>query len=87
MAGVAFGCWLRRWMKPLPRAGMPDDELRRAVSSLIAPYGVGNTHPHFFGWVHGSGTAESMIAEIWRAALNVNAGGGAITSARTSSGA
>jgi aromatic-L-amino-acid decarboxylase len=42
---------------------------------LIAPYSVGNRHPRFFGWVHGSGTPSGMLAEMLTASLNVNAGG------------
>jgi hypothetical protein len=35
---------------------LPDvlDELRRD----ILPYATGNTHPRFFGWVHGTGTPD-----------------------------
>lgn len=61
--------------EPLPRKPTPGPELRRALLDLIAPYGVGNTHPRFFGWVHGSGTAQALIPEIWKSVLNVNAGG------------
>lgn len=45
------------------------------VLSAVLPYGVGNTHPRFFGWVHGAGSPGGMIAEIAAAAMNVNAGG------------
>ncbi|HIP23946.1 MAG TPA: cytochrome D ubiquinol oxidase subunit I, partial [Rhodobacteraceae bacterium] len=34
-----------------------------------------NTHPRFFGWVHGSGGAASLLAEIAAAAMNANLGG------------
>jgi aromatic-L-amino-acid decarboxylase len=39
------------------------------------PYGAGNTHPRFFGWVHGSGTPQNILAEIAASAINANAGG------------
>ncbi len=41
----------------------------------ILPYGVGNTHPRFFGWVHGSGSISSLLAEIICSSMNVNSGG------------
>lgn len=41
----------------------------------ILPFGVGNTHPRFWGWVMGSGTAEGMLAEMLAAGMNPNVGG------------
>lgn len=52
--------------------------LQGAVETLeqsILPYGVGNTHPRFMGWVHGAGTAGGLIAGLAEATMNVNAGG------------
>lgn len=46
-----------------------------ALMTELLPYGVGNTHPRFFGWVHGAGTPSGMIAEIAAAAMNANLGG------------
>lgn len=52
-------------------------ELKAVTSDLIdlLPYGVGNTHPRFFGWVHGAGSPGNLVAEIAAAALNANCGG------------
>ncbi len=50
----------------------------RAAEDLlrwILPYGTGNTHPRFFGWVHGAGTPGGVLAETMAAALNANLGG------------
>ncbi len=58
----------------LPAAGVGYDAVASALAGLL-PYGVGNTHPRFFGWVHGSGGAASMLAEIAAAAMNANLGG------------
>ena len=44
-------------------------------AKLILPYGTGNTHPRFWGWVHGTGTAGGMLAEMAAAAMNANCGG------------
>jgi glutamate/tyrosine decarboxylase-like PLP-dependent enzyme len=41
----------------------------------ILPYGIGNTHPRFWGWVMGNGTAEGMLAEMLAAGMNPNVGG------------
>ena len=59
---------------PLPAAGSEFGDVRKALEQLL-PYGVGNTHPRFFGWVHGSGGAASLLAEITAAAMNANLGG------------
>lgn len=50
------------------------DQVRERLEQLL-PYGVGNTHPRFFGWVHGSGAPGNMIAEIAASAMNANLGG------------
>jgi glutamate/tyrosine decarboxylase-like PLP-dependent enzyme len=39
------------------------------------PYATGNIHPRFFGWVHGSGVAGNIVADILAAAMNSNCGG------------
>ncbi len=41
----------------------------------VAPFGVGNLHPRFMGWVHGSGTVVGLVAEMLAAGLNANLGG------------
>ena len=60
--------------QPLPKDGQGEADLAGQLAALL-PYGVGNTHPRFFGWVHGSGTPQNMLAEIVASALNANAGG------------
>ena len=58
----------------LPQKGIGIARTQQAVQALL-PYGVGNTHPRFFGWVHGAGTPNGMIADIAAAAMNANLGG------------
>jgi glutamate/tyrosine decarboxylase-like PLP-dependent enzyme len=41
----------------------------------VLPFGVGNAHPGFMGWVHGGGTPVGMLAEMLAAGLNANLGG------------
>jgi len=41
----------------------------------ILPYGVGNSHPGFMGWVQGGGNPVGMLADMLAAGLNANVGG------------
>jgi aromatic-L-amino-acid/L-tryptophan decarboxylase len=59
----------------LPRTGMPLADVHRRFLESVVPYGNGNTHPRFFGWVHGAGTPYGMIAEMLAAGLDANLGG------------
>ncbi|MEO1562740.1 MAG: pyridoxal-dependent decarboxylase [Pseudomonadota bacterium] len=58
----------------IPKKGMQISDIRGALVDLM-PYGVGNTHPRFFGWVHGSGDPSGVLAEIVASAMNANCGG------------
>ena len=60
-----------------PAPGKPASyaELRQDLEALVLPYSVGNTHPRFWGWVHGSGTPGGALAEFVAGALNANCGG------------
>lgn len=58
----------------LPRYGMDLKAVQQKLAALL-PYGVGNTHPRFFGWVHGSGNPGNILAEMAGAAMNANLGG------------
>src|ERR1700721_1274673 len=64
------------WDTALPRGGTGPDDVYAAYRRLIAPYGVGNRHPQFLGWVHGGGTPIGMLAEMLAAGLGANWGGG-----------
>jgi glutamate/tyrosine decarboxylase-like PLP-dependent enzyme len=61
--------------KPLPSAGTDLNDLYDSFTANIRPYVTGNTHPRFFGWVHGGGNAVSMLAELLAGAMNANCGG------------
>ncbi len=58
----------------LPVKGSTHDDVQQDLESFLQ-YGVGNTHPRFFGWVHGAGAPSGLMAEIAAGAMNVNAGG------------
>ena len=58
----------------LPAQGIGLARTQQAVQALL-PFGLGNTHPRFFGWVHGAGSPSGIIADIAAAAMNANLGG------------
>jgi glutamate/tyrosine decarboxylase-like PLP-dependent enzyme len=59
----------------LPREPEELSEVRREFLDYVQPYGVGNLHPRFMGWVHGGGTAVGLLAEMMAGGLNANLGG------------
>jgi aromatic-L-amino-acid decarboxylase len=59
----------------LPRAPMALDAVHEEFREYILPYGAGNVHPGFMGWVQGAGTVTGMLAEMLAAGLNANLGG------------
>lgn len=59
----------------LPAAGAPLAQVYDRFRAEILPYGSGNTHPGFMGWVQGGGTAVGMLAEMLAAGMNPNCGG------------
>ena len=61
--------------EPLPIEPQGISKVIEDIETLVLPYDTGNTHPRFFGWVHGAGTAGGMVAELFAAALNANLGG------------
>lgn len=75
------------WRRPseearnaLEKAGVPREGEGAAAAyesflKHVLPYGIGNTHPRFWGWVMGNGTAEGMLAEMLAAGMNPNVGG------------
>lgn len=61
--------------EPLPLEGAPLADVHAQFRERILPYGSGNTHPRFVGWVQGGGTPVGMMAELLAGGMNVNAGG------------
>jgi len=66
---------VKRLAEPLPTDGQSAGQVSTDLADLILPYGVGNTHPRFFGWVHGCGMASGLLPELMAAAMNANVGG------------
>jgi aromatic-L-amino-acid decarboxylase len=63
------------FVEPIPYIETDIAEVHQQFMQSILPYSVGNTHPGFFGWVHGGGTAVGMLGEMLSAGLNANLGG------------
>ncbi|MCX7113825.1 MAG: pyridoxal-dependent decarboxylase [Proteobacteria bacterium] len=61
--------------EPLPEAETELADVHAAFMHSILPFVAGNTHPGFFGWVHGAGTPVGLLAEMLAAGLNANLGG------------
>jgi glutamate/tyrosine decarboxylase-like PLP-dependent enzyme len=62
--------------EPLPQKGLPLESVYRAFVRDVLPYGGGNLHPRFWGWVMGNGTPGGVLAEMLAAAMNSNVWGG-----------
>ncbi|WP_068437972.1 pyridoxal-dependent decarboxylase [Magnetospirillum sp. XM-1] len=60
---------------PPPRMGQELAAIDSEFRQLVEPFGPGNVHPGFMGWVHGGGTVEGMLAEMMAGGLNANLGG------------
>jgi len=55
--------------------GVGSKQVFAQLTDDIMPYATGNTHPRFFGWVHGAGLPVSVGAELVAATMNSNCGG------------
>lgn len=49
--------------------------LTEELINSILPHSTGNTHPRFFGWVHGTGLAAGVMADMVASTMNSNCGG------------
>jgi aromatic-L-amino-acid decarboxylase len=61
--------------EPLPIEPTPLEDVYRTFVDAILPYGSGNLHPRFFGWVQGTGTPTGVLADMLAATMNPNVGG------------
>jgi glutamate/tyrosine decarboxylase-like PLP-dependent enzyme len=64
-----------RFQNPVPSAPTPLEVIHQDFLDSILPYGGGNLHPGFMGWVQGAGTPVGMLAEMLAAGMNTNLGG------------
>ncbi len=71
------------WRKPSPEAkkllnsAVPEsprdlEDVYADFKEHVLPYYTGNIHPRFWGWVMGSGTLQSALADMLAATMNPN---------------
>src|SRR3954468_7493978 len=60
---------------PVPVDPDDVDHIYRDFTEHVLPYGLGNIHPRFWGWVIGTGTFSAALADFLAASLNTNAAG------------
>ena len=65
----------RELAEELPVPPQALESVYREFLERILPYGAGNVHPRFWGWVHGAGLASGILAELLAAAMDANCGG------------
>jgi glutamate/tyrosine decarboxylase-like PLP-dependent enzyme len=59
-----------------PRAPQGAEAAYRDFRELVLPYAMGNTHPRFWSWFMGNGTAFAAVGDFLAAVMNPNMGGG-----------
>lgn len=64
----------RLFEEPLPEAGQPPAAILREWQSKILPNATHLGSPRYFGFVNGSGTMISTLAEALAASVNMNSG-------------
>jgi aromatic-L-amino-acid decarboxylase len=61
--------------EPVPQAPGDLASIQNRFLQDVLPYGSGNIHPRFMGWVQGGGTVVGMLADMLAAGMNCNLGG------------
>jgi glutamate/tyrosine decarboxylase-like PLP-dependent enzyme len=59
---------------PLPVEGEGAEQVFESFRRNVLPYPTGNLHPRFWGWVMGTGTPLTAVAEMLAATMNCNVG-------------
>lgn len=65
-----------RFREPLPRTGQGAERAYQDFRELVLPWQMGNTHPRFWSWYMGNGTAFGALGDFLAAIVNPNMGGG-----------
>lgn len=61
--------------KPVPWEPEPFADVYEEFKELILPYPTGNIHPRFWGWVMGTGSPVSVVAEMLASTMNPHMAG------------
>jgi len=67
---------IEEFRRPLPREPQPVEAAYEDFKRWVLPYPMGNTHPRFWGWYMGAGTAFGALGDFLASMLNPNMGGG-----------
>lgn len=54
----------------MPTEGVPAATVYEEYRRFIQPYPLGNTHPRYWGWVTGAGTAGGILADMLASSMN-----------------
>lgn len=54
----------------MPQQGTNMENVYGDFTQHVLPYALGNTHPRFWGWVCGGGSATGMMADMLASAMN-----------------
>jgi glutamate/tyrosine decarboxylase-like PLP-dependent enzyme len=65
-----------RFHAPLPMSPQDPAAVYQEFRESVAPFSMGNTHPRFWAWYMGAGTAFGALGDFLAAMLNPNMGGG-----------
>src|SRR3984957_6676565 len=65
----------RHFRAAVPKAPQDLAAVHREFMDFILPYGSGNVHPGFMGWVQGGGTVAGLLAEMLAGGVDANVGG------------
>lgn len=61
--------------EPVPRSGRGEEAAYEDFLRLVRPYPNGNIHPRFWGWVMGTGTPQTAMADFLSSVVNPQMGG------------
>jgi glutamate/tyrosine decarboxylase-like PLP-dependent enzyme len=67
---------LEKFKQPAPRLPQGAESAYQDYRDWVEPWQMGNTHPRFWGWYMGNGTAFGALGDFLAATLNPNCGGG-----------
>jgi len=62
--------------RPLPRKGLPADDVLAFVREHVLPFAFGNSHPRFFAFINATADPLGTVADYLAAAMNPNCWGG-----------
>lgn len=65
-----------QFQAPLPRSPQGAERAYHDFHEWVMPFQMGNTHPRFWGWFMGNGTAFGALGDFLAATVNPNMGGG-----------